>query len=168
MCSSAFASSAFLPCYGLAENTLAVTFASYQDGYRFVSASASALEREGVFKEPVDGERKLEIVSVGPAVPGHEIRITDPTTDTVLPESRVGEIHAKGLSVAQGYLGDEFPHQDEWLKTGDLGFIHRGELYVVGRLKDLIKKAGRGVFPTDIEFRFRPEARFHSITHLPR
>ncbi|MEK6299972.1 MAG: aminotransferase class I/II-fold pyridoxal phosphate-dependent enzyme [Acidobacteriota bacterium] len=75
----------------------------------------------------------------------------DPGTDTVLPESRVGEIQAKGPSVAQGYLGDDFPIDDGWLKTGDLGFINREELYVVGRLKDLIKKAGRGIFPTDIE-----------------
>lgn len=146
-----FEGAAFFPCYGLAENTLAVTFSVSPDGYRFVSASASALERDGLFREPVDGERAIEIVSVGKPLPRHEIRIVDPSTDTVVPESLVGEIQVKGPSVAQGYLGDEFPIDDGWLRTGDLGFVNRGELYVVGRLKDLIKKAGRGIFPTDIE-----------------
>jgi 7-keto-8-aminopelargonate synthetase-like enzyme/acyl-CoA synthetase (AMP-forming)/AMP-acid ligase II/acyl carrier protein len=146
-----FKSAAFLPCYGLAESTLAVTVSGSSNGYRFVRASASVLEREGLFRESEDGERALEIVSVGKPVPRHEIRTIDPGTDTVLPETLVGEIQVKGPSVARGYLGDEFPVEDGWLKTGDLGFIHRGELYVVGRLKDLIKKAGRGIFPTDIE-----------------
>ena len=146
-----FNSSAFLPCYGLAEGTLAVTLSAPSNGYRYVCASASSLERVGIFSELKDGERALEIVSVGKAVPGHEIRIKNPDPHTVLPEGRVGEVQVKGPSVAQGYLGDEFPIDEGWLKTGDLGFIHRGELYVVGRLKDLIKKAGRGIFPTDIE-----------------
>ncbi len=146
-----FNSAAFSPCYGLAENTLAATVSVSSDGYRLVRASASALERESLFRQPEDGERALEIVSVGKPLPRHEIRIVNPDADTVVPESLVGEIQVKGPSVAQGYLGDEFPIDDGWLKTGDLGFINRGELYVVGRLKDLIKKAGRGIFPTDIE-----------------
>lgn len=146
-----FNSAAFSPCYGLAENTLAATVSVSSNGYRFVRASASGLERESVFRQPEDGERALEIVSVGKPLPRHEIRIVDTSTDTVVSESLVGEIQVKGPSVAQGYLGDEFPIDDGWLKTGDLGFINRGELYVVGRLKDLIKKAGRGIFPTDIE-----------------
>jgi 7-keto-8-aminopelargonate synthetase-like enzyme/acyl-CoA synthetase (AMP-forming)/AMP-acid ligase II/acyl carrier protein len=147
-----FRKAAFLPCYGLAECTLAVTFSVSPDGYSLVRANASALEREGVFSEAQDGKRALEIVSVGEPIPQHQIRIVDPVTNGITPENLVGEIQVKGPSVALGYLGDEFPvEEDGWLKTGDLGFIHRGELYVVGRLKDLIKKAGRSIFPTDIE-----------------
>ncbi|MET8759912.1 fatty acyl-AMP ligase [Lentzea sp. NPDC004782] len=125
---------ALIPCYGLAEATL------------FVSGRVPG--------SPLvvhDG-----ITSCGVLGAGHELRITDPDTGTPVPDEVVGEIRVHGPNVAEGYLdrpedtARSFPG-DGWLRTGDLGFRHHGELFVTGRLSGMIVVNGRNIQPQDIE-----------------
>lgn len=146
-----FSRIAFSNVYGLAESTLAATMPTPDAEYKYVTACRSALEQELVARYPANDDRAIDLVSVGTALNGHELRIADPDTGLAVPEMHVGEIHLKGPSIADGYLGDEFPIDNGWYRTGDLGLLKDGELYVAGRIKELIKRGGRNYFPTDIE-----------------
>jgi acyl-CoA synthetase (AMP-forming)/AMP-acid ligase II len=96
---------------------------------------------------------------------GQQVAIICPQTGRTLAEDQVGEICVQGGSVAQGYWGnlqateEAFTQSEDdksvWLKTGDLGFINQGELFVTGRLKDLILINGRNIYPQDIEFHIK-------------
>ena len=101
-------------------------------------------------------------MSSGEPAPGIEVRIVDPETLHVLPEDQVGEIWLRSASVASGYHNrpaetiEQFrAHTSDgegpYLRTGDLGLLHEGELYVTGRLKDLLIVNGRNLYPQDIE-----------------
>jgi len=143
------APAALRPAYGLAEATLAATFAPRDGGYRYVTADRERLETEGTFQPAPSGGGR-EIASVGVPVPGIELRLVDPATGRPRDAGHVGEIELRGPSISDGYAGEPL-RASPWLKTGDLGFMHRGELYVTGRLKELIKVAGRSVIPQDLE-----------------
>ncbi|WP_431261465.1 condensation domain-containing protein [Roseateles chitinivorans] len=118
------------------------------------------LERadRAVHVNPADGATQ-QLVSCGAVATGHELRIVDPATGASLGEARVGEVRVSGPSVAQGYWGrpdisaETFLEQgpERWLRTGDLGFLLDGELYVTGRIKDLIILRGHNLYPQDIE-----------------
>ncbi|MDP2317623.1 MAG: fatty acyl-AMP ligase [Pseudomonadota bacterium] len=144
-----FRPGSFLPCYGLAEGTLIVSGVADRKGATMARVSAEALARMQV--EPGD----TEIVSCGPAALDTELRITHPETGAVLGEGHVGEIQVRGPGVAAGYWGrpeataEAFP--DGWLRTGDLGFLARHELFVTGRQKDLVLLRGRNLYPQDLE-----------------
>jgi len=140
---------ALRPAYGLAEATVAVSLAPARPTYRWVSADRSCLESARSYVPAPEGEG-LELVSVGPPIEGLELRIVDPETGAGLAERRVGEVELAGTSISAGYAGEP-PREGAWLKTGDLGFLLDGELYVTGRLKELIKVAGRSVLPMDLE-----------------
>ncbi|MEV6926599.1 fatty acyl-AMP ligase [Dactylosporangium sp. NPDC051485] len=156
-----FSPKAMCPGYGLAENTLKVTGTSQHTSPGALWVNPAALS-DGVV-EPVHGPESVPAVSCGSTVPGTTVRIVQPETLTELPPGRVGEIWVAGPCVAGGYLGrpelseevfrarirggDGTPH----LRTGDLGFLHEDELYVTGRLKDLIIRKGRNYYPQDIE-----------------
>ena len=133
---------ALTPVYGLAEATLAVTFSDWRRPFRTARFDRAALA-DG---RPVPAADGVELVSVGRPLAGMNVSA---------PIDRVGPIRARGPSVMRGYLGQ--PERtaatlvDGWLETGDLGFLHDGELYVCGRAKDVVILRGRNHAPSDIE-----------------
>jgi fatty-acyl-CoA synthase len=135
------------PCYGLAEATLAACMTV--PGQPLATARATR-DVEG---EAAAGDAP-PVVSCGPPMDGTEVRILG-ADGTWLPEGSVGEICVRGSSVCRGILGSEgmlsATNADGWLATHDLGFLHRGELFVTGRLKDLIIIGGRNIYPQDLE-----------------
>lgn len=150
-----FRESAFLPSYGLAESTLAVTFSSPGIGIRGDRIDLARLAESGR-AEPVDESVSGSslVVSCGKAFPEHEVRIVDSAGGT-LPERRVGEIVISGPSVMLSYYEDEAATRaacdSGQLRTGDLGYLSDGELFVCGRLKEVIILSGRNYYPTDVE-----------------
>jgi amino acid adenylation domain-containing protein len=151
---------AFYPCYGLAEATLLVTGAAKKTMPTVKSFNKSRLEAHQVSKESAQSGDCRELVGCGAAGAGHRLRIADPDTGNVCDTRRIGEIQVSGPSVTQGYwqktaeTAETFFTDDDktvWLRTGDLGFIDGGELFVSGRLKDLIIVRGRNYYPHDIE-----------------
>ena len=148
-----FRASAMLPAYGLAENTLTVSARRPGEGPRFDAIDRDALERDG--RACVAGEgASSTVASVGRPLPGHEVAIRGADGES-LGERRVGEIVVRGASVMHGYLpgteGESALTADGGLLTGDLGYVADGELFVVGRRKDVIIRGGRNYFPQDIE-----------------
>ncbi|MEQ8484113.1 MAG: amino acid adenylation domain-containing protein [Pseudomonadales bacterium] len=149
-----FRPEALAPAYGLAEAVLTVTAAIGQDRLRTLTADAAALANHQI-RGAVDGTRTRRLVSCGEPLPHMEVAIVDPESEQTCPTNRVGEIRVRGPSIAQGYWND--PEQSAavfvngWLHTGDLGFLQDGELYVTGRLKDLIIVQGRNLYPQDLE-----------------
>lgn len=139
------------PVYGLSEAALAVTFSEIGARFRTTTFRPEALAERGV-AEPCDAG--VELVSVGRPVPGFEVRIA---SENGAPRAagRVGRILARGPSLMAGYLGMSEETRavlaDGWLDTGDLGFVHDGELYVSGRAKDVVILHGRNHDPTTFE-----------------
>jgi len=141
-----------LPSYGMAEATLAITFADITAKLRTDRVDLDAM-RSGEARTSVVGP-SLELVSCGRPFPGHEIAIMNPEGKP-LGERRVGEIWLRGPSVTAGYFGDEEATRETFgggfLRTGDLGYLADGELYICGRAKDLIILNGKNYYPQDIE-----------------
>jgi fatty-acyl-CoA synthase len=150
-----FSPQAFMPCYGLAEATLAVSMVPRSHGLRTKVVASKDLRERGIATDAEDTEEAHEIAACGPPLPGHEVKIID-ATGAELPEGREGEIVVSGPSVTPGYFGDQEATEetfgDGWLRTGDLGFLADGELFVTGRDKDLIIFNGRNYHPQDIEW----------------
>lgn len=148
------------PAYGMAEATLAVSFAPLFTGLTLDYIDADALEAEGraVPVDPADADRPERTVRsfarLGAPLPGIEAEIVDQQGNR-LGEREVGEIRLRGTSVTPGYLTVDgpVPTQDEngWLATGDLGYTVDGEIVICGRRKDVIILAGRNIYPTDVE-----------------
>ncbi|KFA88774.1 peptide synthetase [Archangium violaceum Cb vi76] len=157
-----FRSEAFYPCYGLAEGTLIASGGKKGEGILVRTWEAAALERNEAVVA-VDGPGARPLVGCGKVMPEQSLLIVDPETRRACPEGRVGEIWISGPSVAHGYW--ERPEESEaafqatvmeggperFLRTGDLGVLHGGELFVVGRRKDLIILRGRNLHPQDLE-----------------
>ncbi len=157
-----FSRATFFPCYGLAEATLLVTGSGRGEGPVTRAVDSAALARHEVVPgQPGEGGRAL--VSSGRPAEGLAAVVVDPEARTLCPPGRVGEIWIAGPSVARGYWNR--PQETEevfgarlddgsvgaFLRTGDLGFLADGELFVTGRLKDLIILRGRNHYPQDIE-----------------
>jgi fatty acid CoA ligase FadD32 len=157
-------STAQTPCYGLAEATVFVTAANGDTPPKVITVDPQSLS-EGLLRPPGDG-RAASLVSCGTPT-GQYVAVADPEDCRELPDGRVGEIWVHGPNVARGYWRKP-EHSSKtfggwlsgpavgvpagpWLRTGDLGVIHEGELYVTGRLKDVIIVDGRNHFPQDIE-----------------
>ncbi|NJK56232.1 MAG: alpha/beta fold hydrolase [Pleurocapsa sp. SU_5_0] len=153
---------AFYPCYGMAESTLMITGSRRKAEPVVASFNLKRLEEnEAVAVER--SETAITLVSSGSNSPAQKIAIANPETLNQCPDGEIGEIWAKSASVAQGYwnhpeltaqsfngvLADT--QEGGWLRTGDLGFLDRGELFVTGRLKDLIIIRGRNYYPQDLE-----------------
>ncbi|MCS7237272.1 MAG: AMP-binding protein [Thermoguttaceae bacterium] len=159
-----FRPSAFYPCYGLAEATLLATGSIGPREPRILHVNREKLA-EGV-AVPV-GESETEhaqpLVGCGHTLLREEIRIVDPHTCREVPPGTIGEIWIKGPNVAAGYWNKAETNrrvfqarlqptgEGPFLRTGDLGFLHGGELYVTGRLKEVIIIRGRNYYPQDIE-----------------
>ncbi len=138
---------ALMPVYGLSEMALAVTFSPPGRPTSAPTWSAEAMT-DGRAEPAADGTAR---VSVGRPLPGYEVRIVDAASE-VLPERHVGRVQVAGPSRMRGYLGlREQPFDGRWLDTGDLGFLHEGELTITGRAKDLLVIRGRNHAPQDLE-----------------
>ncbi|NUQ76083.1 MAG: fatty acyl-AMP ligase [Polyangiaceae bacterium] len=141
-----------LPSYGMAEATLAITFSDV-DGPLVTDQVDVDSMRRGLAKR-AEGNSQMELVSCGRPFPGHELAIMSPT-GFPLGEREVGEIWLRGPSVTAGYFNDAEATVETfgggWLKTGDLGYLAGGELYICGRAKDLIILNGKNYYPQDIE-----------------
>ncbi|MEE6167656.1 MULTISPECIES: fatty acyl-AMP ligase [unclassified Mycolicibacterium] len=144
-----FDPSALTPCYGMAEASLALTFKPPRTTFTTFGVEADTLAYSG----RVTPGRK-ELVSVGRPLAGVEVEIRDELSK-VLDRDKVGSIFVRGPSVMAGYFGrpdltDQALH-DGWLDTGDLGFVHDGELFVCGRAKDTVIIRGANHAPQDFE-----------------
>ncbi|WP_419728234.1 fatty acyl-AMP ligase [Lichenicola sp.] len=152
-----FRPEAFLPSYGMAEATLAISFAPIDRGFETDLVDLDRLEADGVAAAPVQPDARVrELVLCGRAIPGHEIEIRD-DLGARLPDRTVGRVFARGPSLMRGYDGrpDETASvlsPDGWLDTGDVGYWLDGMLVVAGRAKDLIIINGRNIWPQDIEW----------------
>jgi acyl-CoA synthetase (AMP-forming)/AMP-acid ligase II len=156
-----FSAAAFYPCYGLAEATLFVTGHRRGTPPKSRGFRSSALDR-GEVVELDDGDvaDRRVLVSCGTPAPSEELRIVDP--DTLAPATGIGEVWVRGPGVASGYWGRDDDEGEvfsgrtadgdgPFLRTGDLGFVHGGELFIAGRQKDVIILGGRNLFPQDLE-----------------
>ena len=143
---------AMLPCYGLAEATLAVTFIDLNETMTTQMVCPEGM-KTGQAKA-ANGHGALEMVSCGKAFPGHELKIVD-DAGNALGDRHVGNVLLRGPSVTQGYFGQPEEtaevYVDGWLRTGDLGYLDDGNLFVCGRAKDLIIINGKNYYPQDIE-----------------
>ncbi|MBX3186897.1 MAG: fatty acyl-AMP ligase [Labilithrix sp.] len=155
-----FPKEALLPSYGMAESSLAISFTELSEGMKTLSVDGETLWAENLAKiVPDDDARAVRLVSCGPKFAGHDIAIfapDDAESKEPLYEDRVGEIRIKGPSVMSGYWEDAERTKEAfaggWLKTGDLGLIHDGRVYICGRSKEVIIVNGRNYYPQDIEW----------------
>jgi fatty-acyl-CoA synthase len=143
------------PVYGLAEATLAVTFPQPGKRYRLDHVSRSAIEEERYAHPAEPGEEGTRVLaSLGNALEGLEVSVIKEDGSEAA-EREVGEVCVRGASLMQGYWGEpEATAQalrDGRLHTGDLGYLAGGELYLVGRIKDMVIIGGRNLFPEDVE-----------------
>jgi len=154
---------AHIAAYGLAENTLAVSSL----GRRSVKIDRGSLQARAVMMaaEDTPPEQQLELVSCGKPLEGIHVRIVDPDTRLAVGGGGIGEIWVAGQSKCQGYwnkpelseqvfdnsIADDSNDAYSYLRTGDLGFLADGELFVCGRLKDLIILRGQNYYPEDLE-----------------
>lgn len=150
-----FSPKAFVPSYGMAEATLALSMAPLNEGLRFDTVDVDRMERDGQVV-PGAGARSRAFVRCGPVLPDHELEVRD-QAGKVLPERQVGRIFVRGPSLMREYFGDpetsaRVLSADGWLDTGDLGYLADGEIVPTGRAKDLILLNGRNVWPQDLEW----------------
>jgi fatty acid CoA ligase FadD32 len=137
------------PAYGLAEATVYVAGHGIDRPPRVVAVDRDRLAAGRA--EPADaGADHTVLVSCGPPA-GQRVAIVDPASGATLPAGRVGEICVRGPNVARRYWRQAEHLRDSWLHTGDLGTLLDGELFVTGRLKDLLIVAGRNHYPQDVE-----------------
>ncbi len=156
---------AMTPCYGLAESTVGVAFSATDRPPRVLALDGRALG-ELRAAAPRPGQAAQLLVACGTPLAGCELRIVDPDTRLPLADDRVGEIWVRSPSVGDGYwekpeINREVFHARlaapadaagaSYLRTGDLGFLRDAELFVVGRIKDLIILRGINYYPEDIE-----------------
>jgi thioester reductase-like protein len=156
-------SESFFVAYGLAENTLAVSLG----GRNIISVNKNgiALGKARMTTEVSEIGAATQIVSCGTPLPGITVKIVDPEKHVALEPGRIGEIWIAGgskclgcwnnpeltLKLFHARLVDDSPYDDGYLRTGDMGFFHDGELFVCGRIKDMIILRGQNYYPQDIE-----------------
>ena len=161
-----FKSSAFLPCYGMAECALAVSFSKLNAGPQLDYVDGEQLAQTGEAVPFTDeGVRRKGFVNCGMPLPDFEVQVRD-EAGNVLPERCVGHIHLRSPSVMTGYFANpeatrHVLSDDRWLDTGDLGYFVDGSLYLTGRAKDLMIINGRNIWPQDLESlaELQPEVR---------
>jgi len=151
-----FNPAAFLPCYGLAEASLAVTFSKVGAGLDVMKVDTETLaDRSVAVRVQADGRKHTEFVNCGKPLPGHFVSVVDDNGQP-LPDMRVGRVLLKGPSIMSGYINDPETTQrvmrsDSWMDSGDLGYVSEGNLYLTGRHKDIIIINGRNIRAQDIE-----------------
>ncbi len=139
------------PVYGLAEAALAVTFSPVDQPFATARFARQALSEAGVARPAADG---VELVNLGRPLAGFALRVVD-EQDEPLPAGRLGRVLIRGPSLMDGYLDQPAATaatlRDGWLDSGDLGFVHQGDLFLYGRAKDVIVIRGRNWAPQEIE-----------------
>lgn len=156
-----FRPEAFYPCYGMAETTLFVSGSSHEKLPKILAIESAALKQNQVVVTNNQDQGSQKLVGCGYPWLEQEIKIVNPQSLSLSPANQVGEIWVKGQSVAQGYwnkkeLTQEFfraklSDSSLFLRTGDLGFIYDGQLFITGRIKDLIIIRGENYYPQDLE-----------------
>jgi acyl-CoA synthetase (AMP-forming)/AMP-acid ligase II len=180
--SCGFRKNAFYPCYGMAETTLIVSGGIKASLPIVRKFDGECFEQNKVVEATDSFENVSTAVGCGRGWIDSKIVIVNPETQTVCPPEQVGEIWVSGASVAKGYWNrpeetekvfnayivdteEELLEVNSFLRTGDLGFLYNGELFVTGRLKDLIIIRGQNHYPQDIEhtvFNCHPSLRANS------
>ncbi|MEX1365210.1 MAG: AMP-binding protein, partial [Nannocystaceae bacterium] len=150
-----FPREAIFCAYGLAENMVAVAFPPVGRVPRVDRVSRTTFEQEGRAVPAPDEPDPLEFVCVGSAVPRHEITVVDEHGEPV-PERQQGTVWFRGPSSFKGYFRRpeataQVQRDGGWVDTGDLGYVADGELFITGRVKDLIIKGGRNYYPHELE-----------------
>jgi len=161
-----FRKEAFYPCYGLAEGTLIVSGGKKSEAPVVRRFSREALKEHRALEMLGNDTNAKEFVGCGQNLPGQTIQIVEPETIRVCEKGELGEIWVSGPSIAQGYwkreelsekvfrarIGEKEENiEKRFLRTGDLGFFHEGELFIAERLKDLIIIRGQNHYPHDLE-----------------
>lgn len=155
-----FGENTFLPSYGLAECTLAVSFADTEKSFEVDLVSDEILSGQVKKFEKIkpngNGHKYRHVVNCGVPLPQYDLEIRD-EDDTALGEREIGRVCIKGPSVMVGYFDDREAtklclSEDGWLDTGDVGYMAEGSLYIIGRIKDLIIINGKNHWPQDIEW----------------
>ncbi|MEM9586364.1 MAG: AMP-binding protein, partial [Planctomycetota bacterium] len=161
-----FSRSAFYPCYGLAEATLLAAGGDGPSEPRLLTVHRSSLGNgTAAVDESLRGNDAQQLVGCGGAAHQTDLRIVDPSSGLEVQENQVGEIWLRGASVAAGYWSRDEENEARFnaqlhgdsgapggfCRTGDLGFLHGGQLFITGRQKDVIILRGRNHFPQDIE-----------------
>jgi fatty-acyl-CoA synthase len=143
-----------MPAYGMAEATLAISFATLDRPLLTERVDATALSR-GRAVLATNGHNAVELVGCGRPLAGMEVAVRDELGQPVA-DRCVGEVFVRGPSVARDYFG--MPEvsaatfmEGGWLRTGDLGYTHQGEVYISGRKKDVLIIHGRNYYPQDME-----------------
>ncbi|MEO1448800.1 MAG: AMP-binding protein [Bacteroidota bacterium] len=161
MATGGFSAAALTPCYGMAETTLMITCKPYSEEFKALEVDRDALT-QGRIQPMNDQAASSRLVSCGKPYGGLHVCVVAPETAPVQADGRIGEIWVQGESVAGGYfnqaeltsqifLAELAGENGGWLRTGDLGAIYDGELYVTGRVKDMIIIRGRNYYPQDFE-----------------
>ncbi|MBW4447044.1 MAG: amino acid adenylation domain-containing protein [Spirirestis rafaelensis WJT71-NPBG6] len=158
-----FRKEAFYPCYGMAETTLMVSGVQKATSPIVKAIQKSALESNRVVESSVEDDNVYHFVSCGRVIPEQKVVIANPETLKSCQPGEIGEIWVSGLSVGQGYWNRAEETEETFgaylsdtgegpfLRTGDLGFLQNGELFITGRAKDLIIIRGKNLYPQDIE-----------------
>jgi acyl-CoA synthetase (AMP-forming)/AMP-acid ligase II/acyl carrier protein len=160
--SCGFDKASFVPVYGLTESTLLVTAKPFRGGVPAVFRASKLALEQGKILPATDADDARAMVSCGIPVHGVEMQIVDPATGCEMEPDTVGEIWLRGPSVACGYFqapqataatfqATKGQSQQHYLRTGDLGALIDGEIYITGRADDLMIFNGRNIYPLDIE-----------------
>lgn len=144
----------YFASYGLAEATLFVAGGQAGQGIRQLRGSAQALAANRF-----EAGEEIALISCGRSQPEHRVQVVDTRTLQALPAGQVGELWTSGPSIARGYWNNPqatastFVERDgcTWLRTGDLAFMHEDEVFITGRLKDMLIIRGQNLYPQDIE-----------------
>ena len=149
-----FKPEALVPVYGLAENAVGLAFPARVRAPVIDRVDRAALgERARAVLAAADDAAAVEIVACGRPLPGHEIRIIGPTGE--LGEREEGRLQFRGPSATKGYFDNPAKTRElydgDWLNSGDRAYIAGGDVYITGRSKDIIIRAGRNIYPTEIE-----------------
>ncbi|HYA80713.1 MAG TPA: AMP-binding protein, partial [Methylocystis sp.] len=144
-----------LPVYGLAENAVGLAFPPIGRPPLFDYVDRRALDRDGAARPaPAESANAVALVACGRPLPHHEIRVID-DVGRELPERQEGRLQFKGPSATKGYFRNPEKTRElfdgAWLETGDRGYIAGGDVFITGRIKDLIKRAGRNIYPQELE-----------------
>ncbi len=151
-----FSPRAFVPSYGLAECTLGVTFIELYDGIRTDLVEERALKGLPPSNDPNEPKRYRPIVNCGKPLPGYEVEVRN-AHGAATGDRHIGKFFVRGPSVMSGYFRDEEATRaclsaDGWLDTGDMAYMSEGNVYIVGRAKDMIIINGKNHWPQDIEW----------------
>lgn len=149
-----FRPEAFFPVYGLAEATVAVTFPGKMAPTRVDRIDRQVLEREGQAVPCGEAGHPLELTGLGGPIPNTELQVVD-DQGRPLPDRRQGEVLVRSATMMQEYYDDPAATAEafsgEWLRTGDLGYLVEGTLFITGRKKELIIKGGHNLVPSIVE-----------------